>query len=99
MPGHPVDPWLALPLTVPIALAILGAILVSAIYAVVVLPIVAVIALGCIIAIWRRAADPDFRANMGERERRPLGAAGVRHEHEAAAPGTPDERGRETEGA
>jgi uncharacterized membrane protein YfcA len=83
--------WLLLPVVVIVVLAVVGAIVVSGIYAAVLIPIAAVALLIGLIAIWRRAQDPEFRRHLDEKERRPLGGTGGVTDGGSAAPSTPDQ--------
>jgi hypothetical protein len=83
--------WLLLPVVVIVVLAIVGAIVVSGIFAAVLLPIAAVALFIGLIAIWRRAKDPEFRRHLDEKERRPLGGTGGVTEGGSSTPSTPDQ--------
>ena len=83
--------WLLLPVLVIVVLAVVGGVVVSGIYAVVLLPIAAVALLIGLIAIWRRAKDPEFRRHLDEKDSRPLGGTGGVTENRSTAPSTPDQ--------
>ncbi len=83
--------WLLLPVVVIVVLAVVGGIVVSGIYAAILLPIAAVALLVGLIAVWRRAQDPEFRKHLDEKERQPLGGTGGVPDGASGTPSTPDQ--------